>query len=362
MKKNYFMRSLMGLAVACGISTANAQSIQDIAGKYSDGENTLTVRVSDAEAGTVVLSGFMGKGCTINGTYADGVITVELARGAYLDMGVSLEAGSLAAMQMLVNAEADGSLNMLTAMVPLALKADGSSLSYTTTLASAVMDFTTGGMTPVLYMAPSTLQKQEVPVLTAEQIAGQYTFTANASEIGEDYTGAFDANFSAESFTLTVAPGAAENMFNVSGFYGYSMMPVQAEYVPSTGQLIVSTGPQAGMPAIIGMTAGGDMLLMMTMMTNTYFDVTAEGMSTNNTLILNFVAGDDSDYDDGAAALIRGGKAVKSSANAIQEMAESQNEKVEYYTLGGVRVNKVQNMPKGAYIMKSAKGSKKVIY
>ena len=361
MKKNYFMKSLMGLAMLCGITTANAQTIQEVAGKYSDGENTLTVRVDDAEAGTVLLSGFMGKGCTVNGTYADGAITIDASKGVYVDMGVSLEAGAMAAMQLLVTAEADGSVNMMTGMAPIVLKVDGQSLSYDVNLASAVMDFMTGGMTPVAYMAPASLKKQEVPVLTAEQIVGEYTFTANSAETNDEFKSVLGESLVSDNYTLTVAPGAGENQFTVSGFFGYSMMPVQAEYVPATGQLIVSTNPQAGMPAFVGMTATGDMLMLMTMMTNTYFDVTADGMSTNNTVILSFMAGADSDYDDGIAALVRGGKAVK-GADAIHEIAESQSDKVEYYTLGGVRVNKVQNMPKGAYIVKSAKGSKKVIF
>ena len=360
MKKNYFMKSLMGLAMLCGITTANAQTIQEVAGKYSDGENTLTVRVDDAEAGTVLLSGFMGKGCTVNGTYADGAITINASKGVYVDMGVSLEAGALAAMQLLVTAEADGSVNMVTGMAPIVLKVDGQSLSYDVNLACAVMDFMTGGMTPVAYMAPASLKKQEVPVLTAEQIVGEYTFTANSAETNDEFKSVLGESLVSDNYTLTVAPGAGENQFTVSGFFGYSM-PVQAEYVPATGQLIVSTDIQAGMSAIVGETATGDALSLTTLMTNTYFDVTADGMSTNNTIILSFKAGADSDYDDGIAALVRGGKAVK-GADAIHEIAESQSDKVEYYTLGGVRVNKVQNMPKGAYIVKSAKGSKKVIF
>lgn len=348
---------LMGLMLLCGMNNAYAQSVNEIAGKYSDGENTVTVRVSDAENGGVILSGLVGKPCTVAGTYADGKITIDLSKGAYVDMGMTVEAGAMAAMQMLLLAEEDGSLNMATAMGQAVIDMADGKMDIKQNLCSGVLNFFTESLSPVAYMEPCTLSKVEVPALTAEQICGTYNFTSNASEVADNYGTVMGANFNAENFAITIT-AAGENKYMVSGICGYSA-PIMAEYSAVTGQLIMNTNPQNGGIAMLGMATDGAKLMATTMFTVTYLDMNADGLTTDNTIAIQYAETDDSEFASGVAAIVRGGKATK-DATAIKEMAEDTAEAI--YNLNGVRVAKTANMPKDAYIIKSAKGSKKVMF
>lgn len=355
MKNIYFKKVLMGLMVLCGCNAAMAQSVNDIAGKYSDGENTVTVRVTDAENGGVNLSGLVGKPCNVAGTYADGKITIDLSKGVYVDMGMSLQEGSLAAMQMLLLAGEDGSVNMMTGLGQVVISVADGKLTTTQNLCAGVLSFMTGTITPVAYMEPCTLSKVEVPALTAEQICGTYNFTANASEISETYGTLMGENFKADNFTLTITT-AGEDKYMVSGICGYST-PVEAEYCAATGQLILYTNPQdnGGEYVQIATSTDGAPILLSTLFTVTYLDMTADGLSTNNTLGISYEETEDSEYGSGMAAIIRGGKAVK-DATAIKQMTEKTSEAI--YNLNGMRTGE---STKGIHIIKSAKGTKKVM-
>ncbi len=353
MKNIYFKKVLMGLMILCGCNAAMAQSVNDIAGKYSDGENTVTVRVTDAENGGVNLSGLVGKPCNVAGTYADGKITIDLSKGVYVDMGMTVQEGAMAAMQMLLLAGEDGSVNMMTAMGKAVINMADGKMSIDQHLCTGVLNFFTGSISPVAYMEPCTLSKVEVPALTAEQICGTYNFTANASEVSETYGTVMGENFNADNFTLTIT-AAGEDKYMVSGLCGYST-PIMAEYCAATGQLILNTDPNAGGIAILGLATDGASLMATTMFTVTYLNMTAEGLTTDNTIAIQYAETEESEFGNGLAAIVRGGKAVK-DATAIKQMEEKTTEAI--YNLNGMRTDK---STKGIYIIKSAKGTKKVM-
>lgn len=375
MKKNYLFKALM--AVLCFMGMANpvfAVNVSDLVGRYSlvsngsenNGENGLAVNFdvtirSGAEDDALILSGFFGKSNTINATFDAENSTIVIKSGNYVEMGVSLEEGSMAAFQLLFPV-VDGAPDMMNP-ITLDVAQDGT-ISFSNHIGCVVQAFVPGAgfqMMVLETLKGGTLTKKNVQVCTPEQITGKYAFACE-KEFNEACTESLLNGFSKGNDELTVK-SLGDNQYEISGFFGVST-PVPAVYYPEIGQMIVASNAMLG-GVKYGENAEGSLDLR-TMLTDMYIDVEEGKLATNNVVMVGFTANDESMEDDAILVLMRGGKGTRTASGIdVVKKNDAAEGLVDVYSLNGVQLLKNAeagklNLPKGTYILRSANGVSKV--
>ena len=368
MMKKYMFKALAAMVCFVGMtSEVKAFEAADLVGRYAlvsnDSENggsmglpvNFDVTVREDGNGGLIMSGFFGKGNTINALFDKETNVITINPGNYVDMGVSLEEGAMSAMHFLLVVE-DGTPNM---MKPIEMKVEeDGTITFENHIGDAVGFFT---MTVVEALKGGKMTKKEVAQLTPEKIAGTYTFK-NEKEINEAYEELLEG-FDATDDDQLVIKSQGDNKYTVSGLFGTDI-EVPAVYYPEIGQLIVETNRNLG-GADFGESSEGSYILG-TMLTDSYFDVEDGKISTNNTIFVSFEADDDSDYDDAVLVLFRGGEGTR-NATSVANVKAAVEGSVDVYTTNGVLVQKAAdldnlNLPKGVYILKGENGAKKVLF
>lgn len=375
-----FVALLAMLMLVGGSATAWAQNyptLSELTGRYrltgdcmveGDGFPVTTdynmVILPGAEEGTVQLNGFFGYGGGLTGTYDEQTGTLHFsAGGAYLcaTMDSYWSSGEF----IVADPGVGGTIELGFTIT----RSEEGGIVLTTDSSFIAMDQFRSAAAG--YMNGFTLTKESVSKPLSD-LAGTYHFTSRTGMIANMLESASD------EFTMTVTP-SGDNKVTISGLFGLPECVVEATYYEDGGIVVLPRDVAFTDELYMG---NNEEMGVMAYEAAPYFYVNDTEWTTSSSFILN--GSIDWDMEMFLSASFVGGKAVKTTEDAVQHVASASNaqivveggvitvtspvaENVRVYDVQGRMVASaagtkvtIASLPTGVYLVKVGKDTCKI--